>query len=361
MSDAKKKSMIMPLQAIRAIACLAVFLYHGIGPTMKFLGVWGVSIFFVLSGFVLVYSYWERPVEPTIKAAAEFSKNKILKLFPVHVIMLILGLIREFLILKSYSIKRAIFKLALTVPLLETWHPTEFQALNSVDWYLSVTLFLYFVFPFLLHTIKKLMPGKNKVFIIVSFIYLIQILIGAFFNHFLHYFLPNVNIKWIVYCLPLYRLGDFTIGCLIGYLFTTMPDSISLWKKKNTSLAECIFVIFTILSWAMYYYSDKSMEWFTYACLFLPFSVSLIAVFAKGQGIVSRLITNRITLLFAGISSYFFLIHRQILHYVGLGAKNLFHIKLETPLLLIIGFALTLFMIALYRMLEKKLQKRNAL
>lgn len=94
----KKRKMILPLQAVRAIACLMIFVYHGIGSGVHFAGVWGVSVFFVLSGFVLVYSYWDRSTtNPTIKGAAAFSWSKIKRLFPLHVIMLIAGLIRELL------------------------------------------------------------------------------------------------------------------------------------------------------------------------------------------------------------------------------------------------------------------------
>lgn len=314
----KKKKMILPLQAVRAIACLMIFMYHGIGSRIQFAGVWGVSVFFVLSGFILVYSYWDRlMISPTIKESATFSWNKIKKLFPLHVIMLIVGLIRE-LLQEQDTIIHYVMKLGLTIPLLQTWSPIGYQALNSVDWYLSVTIFLYFAFPFILNRLKKHAPNKKETLIIVSSIYCAQIIIGAFF----YYLLPNINIKWIVYCFPLYRLGDFTIGCIFGYLFTVAPENLSL-LKKNSNVTEWVIVLLTIISWVVYYFLNETLQWFTYTCLFLPFSAGLIVIFAKGDGIVSKIITNRITLFLASISSYFFLIHRQLLYYVQSGIKRI--------------------------------------
>lgn len=354
----KKRELILPLQAIRAIACLMIFMYHGIGSRIQFAGVWGVSVFFVLSGFVLVYSYWDRPMNnPTIKEAMTFSWKKIIKLFPLHIIMLFVGLIRE-LLQQQDTIINYIIKLGLTIPLLQTWSPVGYQALNSVDWYLSVTIFLYFTFPFILHVLKKKAPNKKEVLVIISTIYFVQIIIGALF----YYLFPNVGIKWIVYCFPLYRLGDFSIGCLLGYLFTITPDKISL-LKKNSSMAEWIIVLLTILSWVIFYFTNETLEWFTYTCLFLPFTAGLIVIFAKGKGIVSKVITNRITLSLAGISSSFFLIHRQMLYYVQSGLKQLFHIEINTRLNLVlflaISFALTLLAVAIYRTIEKKIPKKT--
>lgn len=339
-----KKDVIKPLQSIRAIACFMIFLYHGIGSRFNYGGAWGVSVFFVLSGFILVYSYWDRPVEPTIRNAFTFSASKIKKLFVLHVIMLFVGLIRE---IPSHqtNVITSIIKLGLTIPLLQTWFPKVYQALNSVDWYLSVAAFLYVVFPYIMHHIKKQMPNKKKVYLLALCIYALQISVGAIF----YYCFPSVDIKWIVYCFPLYRLGDFVIGCLFGYIYISTP-SWTLWQKK-ASMAEVIILLLNVVSWIAFYYFE-SIKWFTYTCLFLPFTIGLIFIFAKGSGFVSKYITNKVILSFASISSCFFLIHRQILFYVEYGSTYLFHIKLSTPLNLLFAFVLTLILIKLYKRIE---------
>jgi peptidoglycan/LPS O-acetylase OafA/YrhL len=50
-----EKKKIQSLQAIRAVAFSAIFLSHL--EIISGLGGWGVSVFFVLSGFLMSYSY----------------------------------------------------------------------------------------------------------------------------------------------------------------------------------------------------------------------------------------------------------------------------------------------------------------
>lgn len=45
------------LQAVRALAFLGIFLSHTGIKYFGTTGTWGVSVFFVLSGFLMVYNY----------------------------------------------------------------------------------------------------------------------------------------------------------------------------------------------------------------------------------------------------------------------------------------------------------------
>ena len=94
-----KKGRIESLQIVRGIAFLLLYLFHAIrtfpgeGRIYRFfatgLGTWGVSVFFVLSGFLMVYSYWDRPPQAALMSSARFALNKIAKLYPLHIIMLL--------------------------------------------------------------------------------------------------------------------------------------------------------------------------------------------------------------------------------------------------------------------------------
>lgn len=86
--------MIYNLHVIRALAAINVVLYHilqqaesyGISPTyMKFMYAWGangVDIFFVMSGFVLVYSQERKP-----RGFLSFSINRIVRIIPLYWIL----------------------------------------------------------------------------------------------------------------------------------------------------------------------------------------------------------------------------------------------------------------------------------
>ena len=61
---------LLGLQVLRAVACAGVFLTHTLIDGLDALGSSAVTIFFMLSGFVLVYQYLgrHRLVEPSLVA-----------------------------------------------------------------------------------------------------------------------------------------------------------------------------------------------------------------------------------------------------------------------------------------------------
>ena len=67
---------ITSLQALRAIAFINIFISH-CGVTMFFGGAWGVSLFFVLSGFVMYYAYCERDLGANLLSRIKFAYVKI--------------------------------------------------------------------------------------------------------------------------------------------------------------------------------------------------------------------------------------------------------------------------------------------
>jgi peptidoglycan/LPS O-acetylase OafA/YrhL len=242
------------LQGVRALAFLGIFLYHAIrtfpGECKVYtffstgLGPWGVSVFFVLSGFLMTYSYWNRPPQKTLKGMVIFALRKEKKLYLLHLIMLFFGCV--YLILGHKSVSEIIKGLIITVPLMQTWSPIGYQAINTVAWYLSVSLFLYFVFPAILPIIKN-RNAPDRIVMMVA-IYFLQLIIGYCIARFTH-----VDVKWITYCHPLYRVGDFVIGGLMASFYINQSKS----KRPSTAYGSfleisAIFSIFSCLTSAIF-------------------------------------------------------------------------------------------------------------
>jgi len=91
---------ITNLQTLRAFAALNVVIFHCIGtslahgyalPVFGRLEGWGangVDIFFVISGFVMVYTQWSRPRHPY-----NFALNRILRIAPIYWLLTLLYLL----------------------------------------------------------------------------------------------------------------------------------------------------------------------------------------------------------------------------------------------------------------------------
>lgn len=85
---------ITSLQIIRAFAFLGIFLSHSGLSAFSGCGVCGVSIFFILSGFLMFYSYGftNRINSINIRANIIFGLRKIKNLYPLHLLTLILAI-----------------------------------------------------------------------------------------------------------------------------------------------------------------------------------------------------------------------------------------------------------------------------
>lgn len=121
-------------------------------------------------------------------------------------------------------------KAVLNVTLLQTWFPHNSinQSLNGVAWYLSVSAFLYFSFPWLEGRIKR----SNKKLLIqlltfftveISFTY-VTLLVTS---------LESPVYIWPRYYFPVFRIGDYYAGCIMYKLLYT---DIECRRKCNSTL-----------------------------------------------------------------------------------------------------------------------------
>ena len=93
----KPQNRIHPLTGIRAVAAIMVFLYHHRkfwrndipGFVLNFLNEFhvGVSIFFVLSGFLIAYIYKEEPLQSK-RHYLRYLLIRFFRIFPVYLLLL---------------------------------------------------------------------------------------------------------------------------------------------------------------------------------------------------------------------------------------------------------------------------------
>lgn len=155
------------IQSLRAIAFLAVFMSHSRLFGLGFLGAWGVSIFFVLSGFLMVYSYYPK-IDYAFPPAHRFAWQKIRKLYPIHILMTVACILYTILNEGKISANLPIVTLLHTL-LLQIWIPNSafYETLNGVAWYLCVCAFTYFCFPLILNVLRKV-RNKREVILIMG-------------------------------------------------------------------------------------------------------------------------------------------------------------------------------------------------
>ena len=360
MENQSKK--IDSLQVVRALAFLGVFLNHAIktfpGEVRAYrfyttgLGAWGVSVFLILSGFVMTYAYWERPLSRKLRDVFAFAARKIWRLYPLHLIMLFWGAL--YLVLQHKNLLRIAKGLLLTIPLLQTWVPVWYQAINSVAWYLSVCLFLYFSFPYLLALLRR--ESAIAALLQIVAIFLAQLLVGFCVAQF-----TNLNVFWITYCHPLFRLGDFAIGASLAVIFKNWRLSAGgSWATTTFfTLLEGLGLAVGAAVCILFANPDLLPRWLKYACLFIPGNMLLIYSFAWDGGLISRCLKNPVVFWLANISPHAFLIHRQVINYFhAMVVAILHHDHIPYWLAVAVPFAGTVAAVYLYRLLENKIRAK---
>jgi len=302
---------IESFQGLRAIAFLAVFLSHtGLG--LDVLGSWGVSIFFYLSGFLMIVNYYDRPI--ISENNFSFVWQRIKKLYPLHIIMMLLGAIYAFI--SGSSICKIIMNMILHTLLIQTWFPSPrfYRTLNSITWYLSVSVFLYFCFPCILRIMKKVTKIQTIKRTIIGFIAL-QIIVAFIARLFGN---ENSNaifsMYWITYLCPLSRLIDFIIGCCMGYLY--LKNNVTKMQKKYFIVFK--IVILSTLCFIFFMYNSKifilNKEYIRYTLIFTPVSMMILWFTANG-GVYSRILNARTLVRIGNLSPYTYLIHYIVIEY----------------------------------------------
>lgn len=337
-----KNNRIKSLESLRALACVAIMISHaGIENVAEWAGAWGVSIFFVLMGFVSMLKKTEDINHLTIKDGFLNMKKKISKVYPVHIFTMFTMVIFSFTGTFRIPFIRIARQLVMNILLIQEWLPFVERSINRTSWYLCTAVLFYLLEPWLVTKIKK--RSTKKACRNLLLLYAVQIIVG-----FIGYKLPRPVyaetavlehdiVFWFVYQFPLVRLIDVLIGCNLGKIYMDNKEVV----HDKATLYELISIAGSFLAGFLYQYvaqntsSDIAVlyvnynKWFTYSIIFTPASSALVYLFAYGQGSISRKLVNKVTMYIAGISPYAFLIHTVVYSYLLAIGTRLFHFLLD--------------------------------
>jgi peptidoglycan/LPS O-acetylase OafA/YrhL len=205
---------IRPLTALRFFAALWVLLYHvhtrwplvGPGPLDRLLrgGTLGVSLFFVLSGFVLTHRYVNRG-EREKGWVTGYLRRRIARIYPLYLVGLILVL--PFLWLPALGPRPGDTLAAIVANLLlvQAWIPhLAVFWYGSLAWSVGAEAFFYVMFPVMARKLHWASPRDLRWVLALAILGsgLVDVSQGITFG----------------YVLPVLRLSEFVAGCLAARL-----------------------------------------------------------------------------------------------------------------------------------------------
>jgi peptidoglycan/LPS O-acetylase OafA/YrhL len=251
---------------LRFFAALHVFFFHllafkilwsqGWLRSLASIGYVGVSFFFVLSGFILVYTYAGRDAAPR-----EFWRARFARVYPAFLFALLMtapfffyAVFKLDFPLFAWSARHLKLSVAMVLLLLQAWVPAGALAWNPVAWSLSDEAFFYAAFPFLLRKISKLGIAALALVAVTCWAASLGITWTYVLRNPDHLAVIDADVLsafWLnaVKFLPLFRLPEFVIGMACGMLF--------LKSSKDSRLALPLILGGLIVSAFAALYSAK--------------------------------------------------------------------------------------------------------
>ena len=340
------QSKIPQLDGFRALAILLVINFH-FAVYIKFLPAYnsitgsgwiGVSLFFMLSSFLLILPYIEHALSDLpVPSYKNFYRNRILRIFPLYFFSMICFLIIHSIIgktsLDGYDLVRHVF-------FLHNFQENH-SAINPPYWSLAVEIHFYLLCPLIGLMVYKLIYRRKikllvmilSVFIILSIGY--RIYITQFYKGY-----ETSMYTRLIYASTLANFEAFVFG-ILNSLFYALVIKRQIISKLSKLLAAFSIPLLLIGLYILMDYLfvntggvlDKTlMQNFCYTLLYLLFSGFITASFLSGNSIWNKILGSKIALYLSAISFSLYIWHywmyawmHEMLLYAGITPGSMFN------------------------------------
>lgn len=321
-----------PLTSIRFFAAMHVVSLHFVAshlehapkPIREFFmrGAYGVTLFFVLSGFILAYNYMPAAADRTLELP-KFYSARFARVYPIYFLSHLAALPIVVSILRHQLAMQAMLALLLRqsllrIAMLQAWFPHLYYEVhwNTVAWSVSVEAFFYLVYPTVASRIGRMDKAKC-----VSGTILCLLVLSAI-HYAYHWQNPDrlasgeapVEQFWnaVVMFNPVALLPQFLVGLFAGKLYLDRVKERGETESRSAGLIVCGLAVAITLLLAGFLSDQESIV--------RPAATGLFAVlifYVASSGGVVRKVLSWAPLVVLGEASYtMYLIQRPLSEYI---------------------------------------------
>lgn len=329
------------LTGLRYIAALTILLSHMSGNypagslqkyTASLSGI-GMPLFFVLSGFLMVYNYSAQFQSVFRKTLWSFYVARFARIYPLYIISLLLwfsfvgGFFHDLHDHPNDTYKTLFYVGTLTQSWVDipTFVGADSQksvtlTFMAVAWSVSTEAFFYLVFPILILPIAWLVKRGLHAIIAGLAVYLAMMALDASLIPWYETAVRNPNyeygsFRWVTYLCPYLRLGEFVIGAIAGqYFLCRSKDSSQVpnrnWWLGTLGLTICIVALFRVNHWI--YTPHNPSVWLQIAAkniLLAPLCAGLVYYLATLPCLLQRTLGSKVMVELGNASFAIYLLH----------------------------------------------------
>jgi len=194
----------------------------------------GMTMFFVLSGFVLWLNYAARfQSQPLQDALRQFVIARFARLYPMYAVVV-------FVIVAYLMVRRGLSapSLGFILTMTQAWFPAQdgtmlVAVVPSLQhlWSISVELFFYLLFPFACLLFAGVHRLQAMIWLALTNILAFALTIVVFFTFgeaVLQTAVPNLKqhgMQWLTYYSPYLHVGQFLAGCFAAMIYQNRADA----------------------------------------------------------------------------------------------------------------------------------------
>lgn len=331
MAEAPRRPHLTPLTSLRFFAAFHVVVYHNavfleslVPTSLPFLenllrtGYSGVNLFFVLSGFILAYTYLH-PSQPPDIDARKFWTARFARIYPLYFFALLVVaplVIGHFWSTNPPSL--AIAKIATSgtaaFGLLQAWVPPLRAIWNPPGWTLSAEAFFYAVFPLVAVWVWRLRP--RAALGLAGGVWLLGLLPALAGLALLPDAVRETHAAssspedWPVFLTstPLLRLPEFVLGIALARAFFPPIGR----EDEAIRFSGTLAVGFALLLFVVLCLADHIPRLLVHAGLLDPIYGGLLVALAHSRGPLARLLSLRPLVVLGEASYAIYLLHSPL-------------------------------------------------
>ena len=262
---------------MRFVAALSVVLAHAVPkimPVPDYPPLWhlalsqaaglGMPLFFVLSGFVIQYNYFDAIVRRPGDGLARFFVARFARLYPLYIVCVAFDIAYRY----GYSqvSKASIEAIPFYATLTQAWIYKvigkfnlifQFGTMSQITWSISTEFFFYIAFPVVCLVLASVRGLRSRLVawgclaaivalalaVVVANLDVINAHAAAFFGPVADADVDKEQsfVTWLLYISPYFELAAFLTGCLVASIYMDLQDRpLSAAERKWGGLATLI-------------------------------------------------------------------------------------------------------------------------